>query len=143
MSGNIRFRATARGKLACHPQIWTQEHNMSTTKYADAGMPASMQRLLGLRVDYCKGQVRDLLSELEYLGRMEELRVDRGIDLREQVRQFEIALIKSTLKLTHGHQRRAASLLQINPTTLNAKIKLYGIAVENDSTAVKKTRGTQ
>jgi DNA-binding NtrC family response regulator len=50
-----------------------------------------------------------------------------GIDLFQEVKRFEINLIKLALDQTRGHQARAARLLKINPTTLNSKIKAYGI----------------
>jgi DNA-binding NtrC family response regulator len=43
------------------------------------------------------------------------------------VRRFECDLIRWALARTNGHQRRAARLLNIKVTTLNAKIKRYGI----------------
>lgn len=48
-----------------------------------------------------------------------------GICFYEEVRRFEIALIKTALQRTSGHQVRAARLLNLNPTTLNAKIRQY------------------
>ena len=45
----------------------------------------------------------------------------------EEVTRFEIALIRVALKRTHGHQVRAARLLNLNPSTLNAKIRQYGL----------------
>ena len=96
-------------------------------RHENAALIESRDQLLGLRVSHFKSQIRALLTELETIGQVEEFKIDRGIDLKAQVRQFEISLIQSALKLTRGHQKRAACLLQINPTTLNAKIKLYGI----------------
>lgn len=50
-----------------------------------------------------------------------------GIDFYKEVEQFEIELIKLALDHTRGSQVKAARLLAIKPTTLNSKIKLYGI----------------
>jgi DNA-binding NtrC family response regulator len=60
-------------------------------------------------------------------GRLQALLLSEGIDLSQEVKRFEINLIKLALNQTLGHQARAARLLHINPTTLNSKIKLYGI----------------
>jgi len=60
-------------------------------------------------------------------GRLQTLLLSDGIDLSQEVRRFEINLIKLALSQTRGHQAQAAKLLNINPTTLNSKIKLYGI----------------
>lgn len=53
--------------------------------------------------------------------------VTQGIDFYDEVRDFEISLIRQALRETHGNQVRAAVLLNLNPTTLNAKIKQYSI----------------
>src|SRR3989475_416190 len=51
----------------------------------------------------------------------------RGINFYDEVRRFEIDLIRRALDQTGGHQSRAARLLGMNPTTLNSKIKTYNI----------------
>jgi DNA-binding NtrC family response regulator len=43
------------------------------------------------------------------------------------VRRFETDLIRWALMRTGGHQRRAARMLNLKVTTLNAKIKRYRI----------------
>jgi DNA-binding NtrC family response regulator len=53
--------------------------------------------------------------------------LSHGIDAEEEIRLYEIDLIVRALRLTGGHQSRAAGLLQMNPTTLNSKIKKYRI----------------
>ena len=52
---------------------------------------------------------------------------DDGIDFYDEVRDFEIALIVRALKVGGGSQVRAAELLALKSTTLNAKIKHYNI----------------
>lgn len=53
----------------------------------------------------------------------------RGINFYDQVRRFEIDLIRRALDQTSGHQSRAARLLGMNATTLNSKIKTYNITL--------------
>jgi DNA-binding NtrC family response regulator len=53
--------------------------------------------------------------------------IGRGINFYEEVRRFEIDLIRRALDQTGGHQSRAARLLGMNATTLNSKIKTYNI----------------
>lgn len=60
-------------------------------------------------------------------NRLRSLSVSEGIDFYSEVERFETGLIKLALDQTGGHQARAAKLLRIKPTTLNSKIKLYGI----------------
>ena len=53
----------------------------------------------------------------------------RGISFYDEVRRFEIDLIRRALEQTGGHQSRAARLLGMNATTLNSKIKTYNISL--------------
>jgi DNA-binding NtrC family response regulator len=52
-----------------------------------------------------------------------------GVNLGDEVRQFEKALICEALKQCHGVQTNAAKLLRIKLSTLNTKIKHFGINV--------------
>lgn len=53
-----------------------------------------------------------------------------GLDMANEVRQYEIDLICAALKESRGLQNKAAQLLRIKPTTLFMKIRRYGIATE-------------
>jgi len=55
------------------------------------------------------------------------LEMKNTIDFFEEVRQFEINLIKTALFCANGSQRRCAELLGITASNLNHKIKHYGI----------------
>jgi transcriptional regulator with GAF, ATPase, and Fis domain len=57
----------------------------------------------------------------------ESVDVGRGVDFYDEVRRFEVDLIRRALEQTSGHQSRAARLLGMNATTLNSKIKTYNI----------------
>lgn len=50
------------------------------------------------------------------------------VKLYDEVRKFEADLIRAALVRTGGNQSRAARLLGVKHTTLNAKIKRYGIS---------------
>ena len=50
-----------------------------------------------------------------------------GQDLRSRVLAYEKALILSALAASGGHQRRAAELLGVLPTTLHEKLKRHGL----------------
>ena len=80
---------------------------------------------------------RALASEIETLQR--ELSSDRirdrqidfdneGIDFYDEIERYEIELIKSALAKCGGNQSRAARLLHLKSTTLNAKMKHYGLS---------------
>jgi transcriptional regulator with GAF, ATPase, and Fis domain len=74
---------------------------------------------------------------LTLLREVESLRVTGPDDpvgrvrLCDEVQRFEIELICSALSRTMGNQTRAARLLGIKLTTLNSKIKRYGIPIRN------------
>jgi len=53
--------------------------------------------------------------------------IGRGVNFYDEVRRFEIDLIRRAFDQTGGHHSRAARLLGMNPTTLNSKIKTYNI----------------
>ena len=58
------------------------------------------------------------------------------LDFKKQVAEFESLLIRNALIRTGGHQRRAAEALGLKASTLNQKIKRYGIDLSiptNDS----------
>ncbi|HLL15424.1 MAG TPA: sigma-54 dependent transcriptional regulator [Pyrinomonadaceae bacterium] len=57
--------------------------------------------------------------------------IGRGIDFYDEVRRFEVDLIRRALEQTGGHQSRAARLLGMNATTLNSKIKTYNIQLRS------------
>jgi transcriptional regulator with GAF, ATPase, and Fis domain len=79
---------------------------------------------------------------LTLLREVESLRVSGPDDLVgrvrlcDEVQRFEIELIRSALSRTMGNQTRAARLLGIKLTTLNSKIKRYGIPIPNYDVAV-------
>jgi DNA-binding protein Fis len=70
-----------------------------------------------------------LLLEAQTLNEVPTLDVRDGIDFYEEVKRFEIDLIQSALSHTDGNQVRAARLLNMKVTTLNSKIKQYGINI--------------
>lgn len=71
-----------------------------------------------------------LLREVQCIGEIQPTNLEGGLDFYEEVVRFEIDLIKRALFLTAGHQGRAARLLNLNATTLNSKIKHYGIHLD-------------
>lgn len=68
---------------------------------------------------------RDMIKQTE--GSSADIDVGRGINFYEEVKRFEIDIIRRALDQTGGHQSRAARLLGLNATTLNSKIKTYNI----------------
>jgi DNA-binding NtrC family response regulator len=80
---------------------------------------------LSTTLNSLRSLARTLTIEVTALENILTPDIEIGVDFYERVRQFEINLIKLALARTGGHQRRAARLLRLNRSTLNAKIKLY------------------
>ena len=68
-----------------------------------------------------------LLDEVRSLGSLRKVEIEDGINFDDEVKSFEILLIERALEQTGGSQLRAARLLNLKHTTLNAKIKRYDI----------------
>jgi DNA-binding NtrC family response regulator len=94
-------------------------HNAKDTPGASLELRLKLIRQLGTT----------FLEELGSFAHERELDLADGIDFYNEVRRFEIELIQCALKQTGGHQRAAAALLNLKPTTLNTKIKIYNIPV--------------
>lgn len=100
-----------------------------TLRIAEPPVRDRIQRLVSLACS--------VLSETESLARdktfteassqLKNLDLAGGIDFYQEVERFEIELIRLALDSTRGCQAKAARLLNIKPTTLNSKIKLFGI----------------
>ena len=95
---------------------------------AEAGLSRKIESLRELAVSLLR-QVEQLEAELASRG------AERGADLQAEVQRFETEMICDALKRTGGHQRRAARLLGVKVSTLNAKIKRYGIRPEDAASA--------
>jgi DNA-binding NtrC family response regulator len=87
-----------------------------------------------ITVDCLRPEVRDpelaakMIQQTE--GASGDIDIARGVNFYEEVKRFEIDLILRALEQTGGHQSRAARLLGLNATTLNSKIKSYGIRLK-------------
>jgi transcriptional regulator with GAF, ATPase, and Fis domain len=73
-----------------------------------------------------------LLKEVQTISSLEAADIVRGIRFYDEVERFERELIMRALELTGGHQVRASRLLGLKVTTLNSKVKRYGIPLPHD-----------
>ena len=79
------------------------------------------------RLDDLRAMVRSLLTELESLRLPVELEPEGGLSLDDELKRYEIRLIRVALDKADGSQTRAARMLGVKVTTLNTKIKRYQI----------------
>ena len=93
----------------------------------DSAEKARSESTVDVRLNTLRETVLQLLDEVESLAISRPIDIKRGARFSDEVRQFEVSLIRTALGRTSGSQTRAARLLGLKPTTLNAKIKRYGI----------------
>src|SRR6185295_785128 len=72
-----------------------------------------------------------LLREVESLRSTQRTNTGSKLALHEEVQRYEIELIRRALSRTRGNQRRAAQILGVKVTTLNCKIKRFGISLSD------------
>ena len=102
--------------------LTNESNNNGSTLEANGG------ENVDLRLNTLRETVLALLEEVESLAISRPVDLKRGARYSDEVRQFEVNLIRTALGRTSGSQIRAAKLLGLKPTTLNAKIKRYNIA---------------
>lgn len=71
-----------------------------------------------------------LLREINHLENSGKSENSIEVSLKDEVSRFEAELIRSALVRTGGRQRPAARLLGTKLTTLNTKIRRYGIRID-------------
>ena len=97
------------------------------TNGTDSAAQTSRETTVDARLNTLRETVLQLLDEVESLAISKPVDIKNGARFSDEVRQFEVSLIRTALGRTSGSQTRAAKLLGLKPTTLNAKIKRYGI----------------
>ena len=80
------------------------------------------------RIETLREIALTLLEKLDSLQSARPGSSDGSVKLSDEVQRFEIDLIRSALDRTGGNQVRAARLLGVKPTTLNAKLKRFKIS---------------
>jgi len=95
--------------------------------------PSPQPQPFDTRISYLKILALSLLREIASAENVGEGQVNDTIDLQAEVQRFERELIRSALIHTGGRQRQAARLLRTKVTTLNTKIKKYGIEIPNEA----------
>ena len=112
-------------------------HSISKRRFR--GLPSRMRKPMpSERLEKIKKMATALLDEaatLNHENALTEANATIGnlnpssrVDFFEEVKSFEMRLIQRALELTGGNQARAARILGLGTTTLNYKIKIYGIA---------------
>jgi DNA-binding NtrC family response regulator len=103
---------------------WMPESNVPTEETSPRPSELALHNLNSVRE-----AALTLLREVESLRKTQQAATSTNLGLHEEVQRYEIELIRQALHRTRGNQRRAARLLGVKVTTLNCKIKRYGISL--------------
>jgi DNA-binding NtrC family response regulator len=87
---------------------------------------STTENLLSPRAPQVSPQQREIVLNSR-LDALREIALSLLTELDDEVKRFEIDLIRAALDRAHGNQSRASRILGIKKTTLNAKIKRYQI----------------
>lgn len=90
-------------------------------------LPRLHEPTLQSRLDDLRAMARSLLTELDSLGRSDTPEHDGKLNLSDELKRYEIDLIRAALDKADGSQTRAAGMLGVPVTTLNTKIRRYQI----------------
>jgi Response regulator containing CheY-like receiver, AAA-type ATPase, and DNA-binding domains len=96
------------------------------TAPAPLSQPQEVRTDIQLHIQAVWQLIDEMLNRLEILQTESKYNYEvPSLNLRDEVRRFEIDLIQRALTRTRGSQVQAAKFLGLNATTLNAKIKRY------------------
>lgn len=109
--------------LSTLPELSPSNGTQSLLRIREIALPDQIESLREI--------TRSLLTELESLESLTAPAPEVNLKLEDEVRRFEIALIRAALIKTKGNQARAARLLGVKHTTLNAKVKRYQLLQAN------------
>jgi DNA-binding NtrC family response regulator len=84
-------------------------------------------RTLHRRIEDISYLVSSLNDAVADLARTSLPVLNEDFDFYNEVRRFESSLIKGALRLTGGSQVKAAKLLKLKATTLNAKMRALNL----------------
>jgi transcriptional regulator with GAF, ATPase, and Fis domain len=88
------------------------------------------KEILEVRITSLKNLIQRFLDEINILENPQHSNEGYGITLHDEVRRFEMNLISCALELASYNQAYTARLLGVRTSTLNSKIKRYGILID-------------
>ncbi|HUR98309.1 MAG TPA: helix-turn-helix domain-containing protein [Pyrinomonadaceae bacterium] len=92
-------------------------------------------------ISLIKALVTTLGLEVDTLVDADADVIEQPIDLYKKVRDYEAKIIRAALIKTGGNQRRAAEMLNLKTSTLNTKIKQFGIDMFHFKAPMEVDRG--
>jgi PAS domain S-box-containing protein len=107
---------------------WPGEEDMGVSAPSESGKLNSRIKILK-DVSQALSAAAEVLEHARSFDLPHTLNVENGIDFNDEVRRFEVNLIRRALKESGGNQKKAARLLNLKHTTLHTKIKRYNMDV--------------
>lgn len=108
----------------------SRSSTVNILKYQPVANAASEPEVAG-RIEQLVMLAKALATEIETLraelSRDNDQIDNNGINFYDEVERYEIQLISSALNHCRGNQAQAAKLLHLKSTTLNSKMKHYGL----------------
>lgn len=105
-----------------------QKHYVFNKPAEPQAAPAPPDQSASVRLKTLRELATALVQEIDSIKGQGSFESKPTVDFAAEVRRFETDLIRWALLRTGGHQRRAARMLNLKVTTLNAKIKRYRIS---------------
>ena len=81
----------------------------------------------GPNINMLRRLAKLIMDEVNDIEESDDLVLGNGFKLDSYLENFEINIIRYAMQLSSYNQLAASRLLGIKPTTLNAKIKRYGL----------------
>ena len=104
---------------------------LTTDDDSDTNNSYQLDDFVASRIQAVKSLAAILTKEIELLEKLtpqlNDFMKNEETSLTKAVAHFESEMIRTALIQTKGHQRKAARLLGTKVTTLNMKMKRYGI----------------
>jgi DNA-binding NtrC family response regulator len=105
------------------------DQNSTAPNHAIRQEPRLFQQRLA-NISHLVSSLTAAVADLEAMQAPTMRDGDTDFDFYNEVERFETGLIRSALRLSNGSQVKAAKLLKLNPTTLNAKMKTLKLTIK-------------
>lgn len=105
-------------KILKYPPVTNEDHDSDIGRRVD--QLVMLAKALTTEIEALKTETSsDYAKQIDF--------AKGGIDFYDEVERYEIELIRTALSQCGGNQSQAARLLHLKSTTLNAKMKHYGL----------------
>jgi transcriptional regulator with GAF, ATPase, and Fis domain len=104
--------------------------NLQRLRPPVTGLDAGVLEIVLKDLSFALSEAAEVLQQTALVNKNPADEIEQGIDFYREVNRFKIGLIRTALAHANGKQKRAAKLLGIRLSTLNAMIKRLGIGIK-------------